>query len=132
MMRRRTFLQSLGAVGVPLLPRYIAAGDRLAVPICIYNNWSAYDELSDAVRLDEALAMRQCDELLRMRGRGVHVDGYMLDVFWFDPKGGYRTFRAGDWPSGPGRWLDRCRRSGLMPGLWFGTNTLARIDPAPE
>src|SRR5262245_52926387 len=131
-MRRRTFLQSLAAAGCTLLPRRALGVDRLAVPICIYNNWSAYDELSDAVRLDETLAMRQFDELLRLRSKGVHIDGYMLDAFWFDPKGGYRTFRAGDWPAGPDRWLDRCRRSGLTPGLWFGTNALVGIEPIAE
>jgi hypothetical protein len=131
-MRRRTFLQSLAAAIGAAWPRQLLAADRLAVPVCIYNNWSAYDELSDAVRLDEALAMRQFDELLRMRSKGVHVDSYMLDAFWFDPKGGYRTFRAGDWPNGPDRWLERCRRSGLIPGLWFGTNALVQIEPLAE
>ena len=56
----------------------------------------------------------------------------MLDAFWFDPKGGYRTFRAGDWPVGPDRWLERCRRTGLAPGLWFGTNALVGIEPVAE
>ena len=129
---RRTFLQSLAtATTGTLLPRR-AAAERLAVPICIYNNWSAYDELSDAVRLDEALAMREFDELLRLRSAGVHIDGYMLDAFWFDPKGGYRTFRTGDWPAGPDRWLDRCRHTGLTPGLWFGTNALVGMEPIAE
>ena len=131
-MYRRTFLQSLAAAGCFLLSRRAAASERLGVPVCIYNNWSAYDELSDAVRLDEVLAMRQFDELLRLRSKGVHVDGYMLDAFWFDPKGGYRTFRAGDWPAGPDRWLERCRRTGLAPGLWFGTNALVGIEPVAE
>ena len=115
-MRRRTFLQSLAAAGCALLPRAAAANDWLALPVCIYNNWSAYDELSDAVRLDERLEMRQFDELLRLRSKGVHVDGGTLDAFWFDPKGGYRTFLR-DWPEGPDRWLERCRRTGLAPGL---------------
>ena len=74
----------------------------------------------------------QFDELLRLRSKGVHVDGYMLDAFWFDPKGGYRAFRTGDWPAGPGRWLERCRRTGLSPGLWFGTNALVGIESIPE
>lgn len=131
-MHRRTFLQSLAVAGCAMLPRRALTAERLAVPICIYNNWSAYDELSDAVRLDEELAMRQFDELLRLRSQGVHLDGYMLDAFWFDPKGGYRRFRAGDWPAGPDRWLERCGRTGLSPGLWFGTNALVGIESIPE
>lgn len=130
-MHRRTFLQSLAAAACAFAPRGVAA-ERLAEPVCIYNNWSAYDELSDAVRLDEALAMREFDQLLRLRSAGVHIDSYMLDAFWFDPKGGYRTFRSGDWPLGPDRWLTRCRLAGLTPGLWFGTNALVGIEPVPE
>jgi len=37
----------------------------------IYGNWSAYDELSDGVPLTEELAMRQIQELLRLRLSGV-------------------------------------------------------------
>jgi len=35
-------------------------------PITIYNNWSAYDELSDNVELTEDLALRQLIELGRL------------------------------------------------------------------
>jgi hypothetical protein len=35
----------------------------LQKPIFVYNNWAAYDELSDNVELSETLAMRQLDEL---------------------------------------------------------------------
>ena len=30
-------------------------------PLCVYNNWSTYDELSDNVPLNEPLALRQVD-----------------------------------------------------------------------
>src|SRR5690606_26892634 len=43
-------------------------------PLVIYNNWAAYDELSDAKQLTEELAMRQLDELLRLRAQGVRFD----------------------------------------------------------
>ena len=36
-------------------------------PLAVYVNWTAFDELSDTVELTEALAMRQFDELLRLR-----------------------------------------------------------------
>ena len=42
---------------------------RLAAPVWVYNNWSAYDELSDAVPLNEQLAMRELAEMLRLRVR---------------------------------------------------------------
>jgi len=55
-------------------------------PIWAYNNWSAYDELSDTVPLTESLAMRELDEILRLRKAGVRVDYYVMDAFWYDPE----------------------------------------------
>jgi len=43
----------------------------LAKPIWVYDNWSAYDELSDAVPLTEDLAMRELAEIVRLRKLGV-------------------------------------------------------------
>src|ERR1043166_9597414 len=62
----------------------------LPAPIWVYNDWSAYDELSDEVPLNEALAMRELAEILRLRKAGVRFDYYMMDAFWYDPEGGYR------------------------------------------
>ncbi|MGA8028950.1 MAG: hypothetical protein WB992_17560 [Bryobacteraceae bacterium] len=101
-------------------------------PIVVYNDWSSYDELSDNVPLTEQLAMKELDELLRLRGRGVRFDYYVMDAFWFAKDGGYRTWRKSTWPEGPDRWLQRCRENGIKPGLWFGTNLLVQLDPAPE
>src|SRR5882757_2122887 len=100
-------------------------------PIFVYNNWSAYDELSDNIPLTEQLAMRELDEIVRLRRFGVRFDYYMMDAFWFDPDGGYRTWRKPNWPNGPDAWIKRCRDSGLLPGLWFGTNALVKLNPAP-
>jgi hypothetical protein len=42
----------------------------LKKPIAIYDNWTAYDELSDQIELTEDLATRQLDELLlRLEGK---------------------------------------------------------------
>jgi len=101
-------------------------------PIWVYNNWSAYDELSDSVPLTEALAMRELDELLRLRRAGVHFDYYVMDAFWYAPDGGYRTWRADAWPNGPDRWLAKLKANGILPGLWFSTNTLTHMQPAPQ
>jgi hypothetical protein len=46
----------------------------LAAPIWVYDNWSAYDELSDDVPLTEELAMRELHERLRLRTLGVRLD----------------------------------------------------------
>jgi hypothetical protein len=109
-------------LGVPLLRD----------PIWVYNDWSAYDELSDNIPLTEALAMKELNEVVRLRKFGVHFDYYMMDAFWFDPNGGYRTWRKPNWPDGPDRWIAACRANGILPGLWFGTNALVKINAAPR
>jgi hypothetical protein len=103
----------------------------LPAPVWVYNDWSAYDELSDTVPLTEELAMREFHEVERLRQAGVRFDYYMMDAFWFDPAGGYRTWRKPEWPDGPDRWIAACRAAGIKPGLWFGTNTLTALQPAP-
>jgi hypothetical protein len=108
--------------------RFLTIQDTLVV----YNNWSAYDELSDNVPQTEQLAMKELDEVLRLRKHGVPFDYYMMDAFWYAKDGGYRTWRKSTWPDGPDRWLQRCREAGLKSGMWFGTNLLVQLDPAPE
>jgi hypothetical protein len=103
----------------------------LPAPISVYNNWSSYDELSDNIPLTETLAMRELDELLRLKKAGVRFDYYMMDAFWFAPDGGYRTWRKPNWPNGPDAWIAKCQANGIKPGLWFGTNALVKVDPAP-
>lgn len=101
-------------------------------PISVYINWGAYDELSDTVALTETLALQQLTELLRLRKAGVRFDSYLMDAFWYDPEGGYRTWRKPHWPQGPDRWLDRCLENGIKPGLWFSGNTLCQLKTVPE
>jgi len=49
-------------------------------PISVYINWAAYDELPDNVELTEELALRQLDEIIRLRGLGVRFDYYLTDT----------------------------------------------------
>jgi len=104
----------------------------LREPIWVYNDWSAYDELSDNIPLTETLAMKELNELVRLREGGVHFDYYMMDAFWFAPDGAYRKWRMPNWPNGPDAWIAGCRKNGILPGLWFSTNTLVKIDAAPQ
>jgi hypothetical protein len=101
-------------------------------PIWVYNNWSSYDELSDNIPLTETLAMKELDEIVRLKKLGVHFDYYMMDAFWFDPDGGYRKWRTPNWPNGPERWIAACKKNGLKPGMWFGTNELVKINAAAK
>ncbi len=105
---------------------------QLRDPIWVYNNWSAYDELSDNIPLTEELAMKELGEIARLRKFGVHFDYYMMDAFWFAPDGGYRTWRRPTWPNGPDKWIAACRENGILPGMWFGTNALVHINAAPQ
>ena len=53
----------------------------------------------------------------------------MMDAFWFAPDGGYRTWRKPNWPNGPDRWIQTCQENHILPGMWFGTNALVKINP---
>jgi hypothetical protein len=101
-------------------------------PIWVYNDWSSYDELSDNIPLTEELAMKELREILRLRPFGIHFDYYMMDAFWFAPDGGYRTWRKPSWPNGPDRWIQTCRENNILPGMWFGTNELVKIEATPR
>jgi hypothetical protein len=103
----------------------------LSHPVGIYINWASYDELSDNVELTETLALQQLAELLRLRARGVRLDYYLMDAFWYAPDGGYRTWRTPHWPDGPDRWLDGCTQGGVQPGLWVTANTLCHMALHP-
>ncbi len=141
-MQRRRFIQAagLGIVAPNAIPNIAnavtggayEAGDvalgGLRRPVFVYNNWSAYDELSDKVVQTEELAMRELNEILRLKESGVRIDYYVMDAFWFDKMGGYRTWNAAHWPNGPGKWLDGCKANGIRPGMWFSTNLIATHD----
>jgi hypothetical protein len=101
-------------------------------PISVYDNWSTYDELSDHVPLTQELTMRELDQVLRLRRDGVRFDYFVIDAFWFDPDGGYRTWRKPNWPNGPDLWLKTCLENGIRPGLWFSSNTLVHLNAAPQ
>ena len=101
-------------------------------PISVYDNWSVYDELSDNVPLTQALTMKELDQVLRLRKSGVRFDYYVMDAFWFDPNGGYRTWKKPSWPEGPDLWIKTCQQNGIKPGLWFSTNTLVKINAASQ
>src|SRR5712671_4762801 len=51
---------------------------NLNQPIAVYNNWSAYDELSDNIELTEQLAMNELDQIVRLRRAGVRMDYYVM------------------------------------------------------
>lgn len=135
-MKRRNFIQQaagwalagrLGTEGI-LLGRRSGGPAGPRQPVFVYNNWSAYDELSDKVVQTEALAMGELQEILRLRQQGVQIDYYVMDAFWFDKPGGYRVWHREHWPHGPDGWLKACRDNHIKPGMWFSTNLIATHD----
>lgn len=121
-----------GAVGQAKYSRTSLASPTIADPISVYDNWAAYDELSDNVPLTEQLTLKELDNVLRLRRDGVRFDYYVMDAFWFDPDSGYRTWKKPNWPQGPDRWIKMCEEKGIQPGLWFSTNTLVHLDAVPK
>jgi hypothetical protein len=101
-------------------------------PVAVYNNWSAYDELSDNIEITEALAMKELGEIVRLRRAGIRIDYYLMDAFWYATNGGYRQFRQPHWPKGPDGWLKACRDNHIKPGLWVASNVPFRLDVIPE
>src|ERR1017187_4530709 len=89
-LRIAVFLAACAALALTVHAQTEQAPIEFQAPITVYNNWSAYDELSDNVPLTETLAMHELDEILRLRKAGVRFDYYTMDAFWFAPDGGYR------------------------------------------
>jgi hypothetical protein len=138
-MQRRKFIKNFAGLSIfslpvigsqnirsILIPSYLKsppAGPKS--PLTIYDNWSAYDELSDNIPLTEALAMKELRELIRLKKAGVRIDYYVMDAFWFEKWGGYRSWDKKRWPEGPDAWIRGCRENDIKPGMWFSTNLIA-------
>lgn len=134
-MKRREFMSAAIGLGIVMHP-FVRAWSKPSAgaayklsgpikPVFIYNNWSAYDELSDNVPQTEELAMRELAEVIRLKNNGVKIDYYVMDAFWFELWGGYRTWHKKHWPKGPDKWLAECKRNNIKPGMWFSTNLIA-------
>lgn len=121
--------------GSPAQTRYsrtALASPVIPDPISVYDNWAAYDELSDNVPLTENLSLKELDNVIRLKRDGVRFDYYVMDAFWFDPDSGYRSWKKPNWPQGPDHWIQMCRENGIQPGLWFSTNTLVHLKAVPK
>jgi hypothetical protein len=95
---------------------------NLTHPVSVYINWAAYDELSDDIRLNEEIALKQFNEMIRLKDHGINFDYYLMDAFWFSKDGGYREWRKRSWPNGPDKWFKLCEETQIKPGLWISTN----------
>src|SRR5215469_13251014 len=146
-MERRNFIKNAFIAGLAIHP-FVRAWSKPTSyrdlklagpkePVFIYNNWSAYDELSDNKPQTEELALRELNEIVRLKKQGVQIGYYVMDAFWFSKEGGYRTWLKTHWPNGPDKWLAECKANNIKPGMWFSTNLVRMggrqvLDIIPE
>lgn len=125
-MQRRNFLKNsvAGSIALHPLMKSFSKNEFLFInnrklngppkPVFVYNDWSSYDELSDNIPLSEELAMKELNEVLRLKKNGVQIDYYLMDAFWFDKNGGYRTWHKEHWSNGPNNWFNGCRENNIL------------------
>jgi len=125
---RRTFLLSLALVSL-FFPAAGAqqsgtASAQLSAPVTIYSHDSAYGQPFAGSAIGEQQAIRDLDELMRLRHNGVRTDYDLLEASWFVPQSAYRTLQIAGWPNGPGAWLARCKTAGIRPGVQIDGNAV--------
>jgi len=115
----------------PVFAQHPAASPQLPAPIAVYTHLPASAEKTGAAPLSETLALRQLDDLIRLKNAGMRIDYDLVDATWFAPAGSYRTGPTSDWPKGPGAWIGKCRAAGIRPGLRFGGNVATSTQAPP-
>ncbi len=125
------FLLALVPLAARTSPAQRAAlANGSSTPISVFNHDSAYGESPAPV--NEAQAMRELDELARLKSAGMHSDYALMDASWFVPASAYRTLRASDWPHGAGGWMARCAAIGVRPGLRIEGNAAPMQSAMPQ
>jgi hypothetical protein len=118
-------LAALLTVFVPVASgQSVSLSSQLPVPIAVYSHGSMHGQAYAATPVDEQQAMRDLDELQRLKSAGVRTDYDMIDGSWFTPGGAYRTLRPAAWPNGPDAWIAKCRAAGIRPGLRIDGNVV--------
>jgi hypothetical protein len=100
---------------------------QLPAPISVYSH-SNQGQPSVSAPIGEKQAIRDLDEILRLKNAGVRIDYDLMDASWFEPRSAYRTPRAADWPNGPDAWIARCRAVGVRPGLRIDGSVLPAMQ----
>ncbi len=117
--------------GASASAQHQTASSELLAPIVVYSHLSPTGEFSDASTLNETLALRQIDDLVRLKQAGLRFDYDLMDATWFAAAGSYHTGPTLDWPKGPGAWIAKCRAAGIRPGLRVGGNVAAPTQAPP-
>ena len=101
-----------------------------STPISVFSQDSGLGQASSPI--SEQQALRDLDELARLRKAGVRTEYDVMDASWFAPESRYRKLRPADWPNGPDVWLARCRAAGIRPGMRIGGNAVPAETPADQ
>ena len=99
----------------------------LAAPIAVYSDSPAYGEAVAINPVGESTALRELNELVRLKKSGLRIDYDLIPASSF-VRGGFRALRAQDWPNGLDVWIGKCRDAGIRPGIEIGVNTLPSIQ----
>jgi hypothetical protein len=91
-------------------------------PFSVYCDWGLHDELGDNIELDERMTLEVLDRLEYWKEKGITLDYYLFDAFWFDPNGDYKQFKKTHWPNGFEKVREKIESLGMKPGLWFDVN----------
>ncbi len=100
----------------------------LRAPILIYEGWASDGEAAASKSIDEKQALTELGEVVRLKRSGVRINYDVLDGAWF--VAGEQGQRMEGWPNGLARWIRRCRAHDIGPGLWFGADTLKKMQEA--
>ena len=122
------FVLALAALLTVLIPvasaQNLSLSSQLTTPIAVYSYDATYSQALISIPVDEQQALRDLDELQRLKSAGVRTDYDMMDASWFKPGAAYRTLRSTAWPNGPDAWIAKCRAAGIRPGLRIDGNVV--------
>lgn len=104
---------------------------ELSAPIAVYFDGPDSSALSATYPLSEALALRDLNQLARLKESGLRVDYDLLDAYAVAIDGLHPFGRSAAWPDGPDSWIARCRAVGIRPGLRFSNSALRPDARAP-
>jgi len=107
-----------------------ANSTQLSKPISIFSQDSGAGQPS--LPINEQQALRDLDELARLRKAGMTTEFDVMDASWFAPESGYRRLRPAGWPNGPDAWLARCRAAGIRPGMRIDGNAIPAETPSSQ
>ncbi|MFZ0340399.1 MAG: hypothetical protein WAL45_20410 [Terracidiphilus sp.] len=108
----------------PLAARAQRNAPELSAPISVYIDGPNSTARAATSTLSEALALRDINQLARLKESGLRVDYDLLDAYAVAPDGLHPFERSAAWPDGPDAWIARCRAVGIRPGLRFSNSAL--------